>query len=327
MLFRSITAVLACLWLTLVCHAAAPQTPAGGLTITPSTIELGRQIQKQTIEREVTLLNATNVPLEILKVIADCDCTTPVPKETRLASGASTILFVRFETRNYTGEVHRRIQLTTTAGVQVLTLKVNVAPYKDWEIAPLPLILPTSLTDQSVSLDASVRFLGTTSNTFVTSASTNSPWLEARLDASPGLDAQGAQTLVLTKRPEAASGTHTVFLELTTTGGDALVLNVPVIVPIVSRLRISPNPIILPPVKPGVETSATFRILGWRDAKPPRVVTSRGILASLGEKDGEHTFQLTWKPETTGNLVWSVQIFREEIPEVEVSVLHQATAN
>lgn len=288
------------------------------LQMDPEAVELGRQTQHEVIEREVKLTNTSDKPLEIITITADCGCTTHDLADTRLAPGAATTLKVRFESRSYVGPIKRRIHLRTDAGEFSLPLSVSVAPYKDWDVSSLPLIVPSALADAASTLRFTVRSVGDPAGARITGASTNQPWLEAAV--SPVID--GAQTVTLERKPGAPVGVPGAVLTLATDapGSPALVFNV--IVPVASSLRLSPNPVVLPRTKPGVAASAEFRLLGWRGPGVPELRTSRGEIEDLGEKTpGERAYRLYVKPEAAGTLVWSLLVLREGKTELDVPVM------
>lgn len=292
-------------------------TDVAPLTSNPPILALGRQIQRQTIERTVALTNRRNTPLRILKVTADCGCTTPVLAETELTAQGSTEMVVTFETRNYLGDLRRRIQLITDAGVFVLWLTIQIAPYAHWDITPLPLMLPPSLADQPARLDVTAVHRGPAA-AVIKQATTHQPWLYVRLAST---DEKGAQLLILDKQPGAPAGTHSVVLSLATNDPETPTMEFSVVVPVAAALRSAPNPIILPRVATGAETSATFRLIGWQGSSAPTVRTDRGTLAYLGATRGEHSYRLTWKPEQPGTAVWSVHVLDNDKAELDVPVI------
>lgn len=299
----------------------SPARAGASLTFSPATLDLGRQTQNQLIEREVMLVNSGDAPLEILKVVADCGCTTPTLKETTLAPGASAPLAVRFDTRSYVGDVRRRIQLSTSAGFYTLELSTKVSPWKDWELAPLPVMVPPSLMDQTVSAEVSVIYHGALPAVALTSVSTDLPWLTAQLKPAD----KGLPAISLSKSIEAPVGTHTATLTLATSDPAQPVLTATVLVAVVSPVRIAPSPIVLPRSAAGTEVSATFKVLGWNEPAPPELQSEHGTLSYLGETGGEHTFRISRTAESAGNTRWLIKLKRAGRTELAVPISHTST--
>ena len=286
------------------------------LTVEPALVEFGRVAQHQTLTSTVLLLNRGEIPIEILSVNADCGCTTSKLETSTLAPGGSTALMVRFETRQYSGSIQRRLQIVTNAGIQILPVHANVVPYEDWEITPVPAILPPSLPGQAAKGDVTVLFRGEGAARVI-EASCNFAWLKPELTASPS----GGYIVKLQKQPDAPAGTHSAVLMLRTDRPEVPLLTLPVLVPVASELSAVPHPVIFPTTRLGEEGSAMFRVLGWKGDEPPTASVTRGTVRYVGASNGEHTFEVRWTPEAQGSAIASVQILRGAQVELEIPVV------
>ena len=294
---------------------------AAVLQFEPESVELGHQPQQIILEREVRLINKSDKQLEIIEITADCGCTTHDLAEKLIAPNASVTLKVRFESRSYIGPIKRRVHLRTNAGDFTLPLSVYVSPYKDWDISSLPLIVPSALADTASTLKFTVRRATGAGSATLLGATSNQSWLQANVSQP----ADGAQTVTLERKPGAPVGTLGAVISLATDSPDTPALSLNVIVPVASSLRIYPNPLVLPRTKPGVASSAEFRLLGWRGPGAPELRSNRGEIEDLGEKTpGEHTYRLSVKPESAGTLVWSLLVLRDQKTELDVPVMLHA---
>ncbi|HTJ79519.1 MAG TPA: DUF1573 domain-containing protein [Rariglobus sp.] len=299
-------------------HASPAEAPA--LHLTPGSLDMGRQVQQEVIEQEVAVRNEGDTPLVILSVKGDCDCTSATLKDDHLAPGAATTLRVRFETRTYTGAVHRQIAIATNQGLTLLPVSIRVTPYKDWDISPMPVLMAPSVIGKPADMDITVKHFND-GGLHVIEAATNRPWLKAKVGASTST---GLQNVSLSKAPDAPAGTHVAVLSLKTNDPDAPLLKATVLVRVVAELRVAPDPILLPSTAVGVETSAAFSIVGWHQAAPPVVRSDRGTITRTGETGGGFSYMLTWTPVGAGVTTWSVEISNDEKTMLKVSVIHHA---
>jgi mRNA-degrading endonuclease toxin of MazEF toxin-antitoxin module len=290
------------------------------LEFEPATVDLGRMAPQTLTAREVVVRNRSASPLTILGIQADCGCTTSEVEDSELAPGESTVLVLSFDSRNYSGAIRRQVQVNTTLGTKVLPVHVTVAPYADWDIAPSPAMLSPSLVGEPARGAVSLARHGNRAVS-LTGASTNHPWLEATLS---GADESGTYTVALRKSPDAPAGTHPATLTIQTDDPATPTLEVKVIVPVVSAVRVAPNPIVVSAAALEQEGSASFRVIGWPDKTPPAVRSSRGEIRYLGAANGEHTFELLWKARTAGSEVATVQLHRGERLELEVPAILRA---
>jgi len=293
------------------------------LALSPASVELGRRLQHVVIETEVTLTNTGREPLEIVRVLPDCACAVAEPAEKRLAPGAATTMKVTFDTKNFSGAIHRKIAIQTTAGEVVLPLRAEVTPYADWSFAPSMLVLSPTLRDQETGGTVVVTHLGEGAAEVKTAAS-NLPWLQASL--APGAD--GRSTLVnLRKKAGAPVGNSSVMVVLETMkGGKAETIMFTVVVPVASATRVVPNPIVLPSVKAGEMSRAAFRVQGWEGPGAPQVTVAQGEVTSLGELNGEYTFEVALKAPAAGSAMVMVRVADAKEARVEVPAVVRALA-
>jgi hypothetical protein len=267
----------------------------GPLKFEPAEVNFGTQGQGVHLEAEVKLTNTTAQTIHLLNVTSDCSCTAGEPRLRRLGPGESTIMPVGFETRNYQGALTRQLVVHTSAGNAELRVKANLRAFAQWEVTPMPVMLPTSQRRQEVSARLVVRHEGP-GRFAVQEATTDQPWLTASLTA-----ADQSQAVELRKLASAPVGAHLVQLTLRTNDPQQPVLPIKVVVSVVSPVRVSPNPIVLPAVPVGGTTTREVLVSGWEDASVPRATLTGGRVESLGVRaGGDHAFSVAVTPASAG---------------------------
>ncbi len=101
------------------------------LEMQPAALDLGTAQQGQVLKGSVKITNRGSEPLMILSADASCDCTSVTPGKTVLATGESTTLAIKSETRTYQGLIRRMIIVRTSANDFAIPLTVFVQPPGD----------------------------------------------------------------------------------------------------------------------------------------------------------------------------------------------------
>jgi len=276
------------------------------LEITPAAIDLGKLKQNVKVEREVTITNTGATSEEILQVHADCSCTAAAPAKRTLAPGESTTMTVTLETRTFNGRLHRQVTLQSTTGTAAVSFELTVSPYEDWTVTPSPVVLSPSRIQDEAHATVLLTYLGE-KNSRAVEARSNLPWLEASLTT------QGDQSWLLNLHKTAqgaAAGNHSVIVMVRTSDPGESLLSIPVIVPVISNIRLLPSPVIMPGVRVG-ETSVMYvRLQGWEGPEAPDVRLPFGTVRNAGEADGEYTFELTITPTAAGTMSQQVQVYK-----------------
>lgn len=291
------------------------------LKFAPATVDLGRQLQHQQLERTVTVTNTGRAPLEILRVLSDCGCTVATPAERHLAPGASTTLQLHAETRTFQGVIERSITLETTLGDFSLPVQMQVAAFAEWDVTPLPVMLPPSNKADDARATVRLTFAGN-GGTKALDAKANVPWLTAKL--TPG-ERAGDYLLQLQKSAAIApTGNLSAVVTVTTSDATKPTLSIPVFVAVNSGVRVTPNPILLPTTTVGTEARGTFRVIGWTGQHPPVVRLAEGEVHSAREPNGDFTFEVRIRPERAGALTQMVQLYDGEQVEIQVPLVLRA---
>lgn len=104
---------LALLAILLPSLLAAGGAAAQSLKLEPSSIDLGtmKQMESRTVKVKVT--NAGAGLLVIEDVRADCGCTVPELATKSLKPGESTDLTVHFDSKQFNGQVHKLVKITS----------------------------------------------------------------------------------------------------------------------------------------------------------------------------------------------------------------------
>lgn len=86
---------------------------AQSLKLEPSSIDLGTMKQMDTRTVKVKVSNVGAGLLVIEDVRADCGCTVPELKVKSLKAGESTDLVVNFDSKQFNGQVHKLVKITS----------------------------------------------------------------------------------------------------------------------------------------------------------------------------------------------------------------------
>jgi hypothetical protein len=294
---------------------------AAQIKLEPAVLDLGRVGQRETFARTVTLTNTSRAVWEILAIQTDCACTAVTPKTKRLAPGESTAVSVVVESRSFQGQVVRQIAVQTTAGDAEFSVRMNVAPLGNWNIGAFPVMFPRSLLAQETKMGVRLSYAGEGRVELLTAAADVS-WLDVTIAA---LDAPNAYELRLTKRPMAApAGLLSATVRVTTSSRDQPVLTIPILTPVTSAAHLVPDPVVLPTVRVGEDSSGTFRIVDWVGQNPPAAHVAGGKITPVGVVDGAYAFTLTMRPQTAGMQVETLQVYDGQMMQIEVPVVLRA---
>lgn len=275
----------------------------------PGEVDFGTQGQGVHLEAEVKLTNTTQEEIHLLNVTSDCSCTAGEPRQRRLRPGESTLMPVGLDTRTYQGPLLRRLTVNTSAGDAELRIKVNIRPFAHWTITPMPVTLPTSQRRQEVTSRLTVVHDGPGRGPFaVLEAKSDQPWLQAQLST-----AGAQQSVELRKLTTAPIGAHLVQVTLRTNDPDQPVLPLKVVVSVVSPVRVSPNPIVLPVTQVGLTASRLVVVSGWEESSEPRASLASGRVEPLGRQpNGDHHFSIFVTPQKPGVQNFALQFAVDE---------------
>lgn len=286
----------------------------------PAAIDFGARRQDQTLVAEVTLTNPDAAPIDILEVLPDCSCTAGTLEKSRLGPGESTRLHLTLATRGYTGVLHRGVRLQTSAGDLEIPMTVTVTLFKNWLMDPTTVVLPPSQKGAEAAVNVTFTHTGP-GEARLGKITCDPDWLKAE---SVRVDDRTVRVR-FTKGVRAPAGNHAVAVRVTTSAADEPRLDFKVFVPVVSALRIAPNPIILPSVPVGGETAREIVIEGWTHSAPPRLELPRGTATPPVEKpDGWH-FEVRVKPAEPGPSTQLLRVYSDDGLEAEVPVIARAT--
>jgi hypothetical protein len=283
-------------------------TWAGPLKIEPGEVDFGTKGQNLRLEAVVKLTNTSDKDVQIFSVASDCSCTAGEPAQKTLAPGASTTMPLAMETRHYQGALTRRLTIFTSAGSDEVQVKATIRAYEDWEIVPLPVILPTSLRNQEAATAITASYFGAGDIT-VLGATTDRPWLRADYNLEPG---RKGGSVMLRKLAAAPAGQLQAEVTLKTNDPKNPRLVLKVLVPVVSTAKVAPNPIILPTVRAGTTTTREVAVSGWEEATAPSAMLPLGSVEAKGRgPNGDYLFVVTMTPAEAGMSTQMLQLSAE----------------
>jgi hypothetical protein len=161
----------------------------------------------------------------------------------------------------------------------------------------MPVTLPTSLRRQEVSTQVTVTHVGP-GNFAVLAAESDQPWLRARLSSTP---AGKGQQVEVRKLPAAPVGAHLAQISLRTNDPAQPLLILRVVASVVSPVRVSPNPVILPTVPIGTTATREVVVSGWEETSAPLAKLAAGRIDVGGRQpNGDYAFSVAVTPETAG---------------------------
>lgn len=282
---------------------------AGPVTLTPDQVDFGTRGQQLHLEAVVTITNTTAGEIHLLNVSSDCSCTAGEPQQQKLGPGASTTMPVGMDTRAYLGPVERRLIVHTSAGDAELRVKATIRPFEDWDVTPMPLILPPSLRNQETSKTMIVAYTGNGKGD-VLGATTDQPWLQASFAAD--VSGRGGQ-VALRKLASAPAGPNTAQLVLTTSDPTQPRLAISVYVPVLSEVRVTPNPLILPTTKLGSTVVREIVVSGWEAGGEPLARIAAGTVTTRGRQpNGDYIFAVSVTPSVAGMNTQKLQLALDE---------------
>lgn len=110
---RRNTPILVLLSLLLPALLAAGDAAAQSLKLEPSAIDLGsmRQMESRTVKVKVSNVGAGLLVIEDVR--ADCGCTVPELKVKALKPGETTEMTINFDSKQFSGQVHKLVKITS----------------------------------------------------------------------------------------------------------------------------------------------------------------------------------------------------------------------
>jgi hypothetical protein len=289
------------------------------LKAVPSSLNLGRHPQQQSVAAEVLLTNSGSGPLEIIGVNPDCSCTVATPETHLLAPGESTPLKIVVETRTYQGLVHRNIHVQTSAGELSIPIELTVSLFKSWQLNPAVIVLPPSQKGREATMSVTLEYTGGDKASLGKIVSTPA-WLEATAASSD----EKVFSINFVKQADAPAGNHTVKVVVENSDKTEPQLTFNVFVPVTSALRITPNPVVLPTIKVGQSASHEIVINGWSGASEPRLELNQGKARKLEQESGRYRFEIVITPASPGPLTQLLRIYDGESLEAEIPVIVRA---
>ncbi|PTY08603.1 hypothetical protein DB347_03235 [Opitutaceae bacterium EW11] len=298
--------------------SATTTTARADVKAAPASLDFGRARQEKTLTSTVTLTNAGEKPVEILRVGADCSCTAVSTKTGTLAPGETATVNVSFETRSYQGEVVRRVLVQTSEGDVLIPVKALVSAYDDWMLGAPMAVFAASNKGAPAEAAITVSYIGS-GKAEITGARASVPWITAALEKTPD-----GTKLRLTKHPEAPAGNHQPKITLSTTDPHEGELSVPVFASVYSNLNVKPNPVLLPMTPVGKTVNIPLTLSMWEAKQDPRFELEGGE-ASVSERDGRDVLaKLSMTPKTAGTTTRLLRIYAGDSLEAEVPVIVRA---
>lgn len=108
--------------------AVLAEEPAKGprIAVEPAEFDFGKALPNKSLHKDFTIRNFGSENLEIERVSTTCGCTAALADDKVVKPGASTILRVTLQTRDYKGRVEREILVQSNDPAQnPLKLKVQ----------------------------------------------------------------------------------------------------------------------------------------------------------------------------------------------------------
>ena len=85
-------------------------------------LDLGTILRGTVVEHKVTIKNTGNAPLELGEVEASCGCTGTVLSRSSVRPGESGLLSITFNSRNFSGKVHKTVAVHSNASNEQRTV-------------------------------------------------------------------------------------------------------------------------------------------------------------------------------------------------------------
>jgi Protein of unknown function (DUF1573) len=129
----------------LVLLMAATLSPAGQMLAQPrlqldggEKFTFGSIYRGQVLERKVTVRNGGTDTLEISNVVASCGCTGAMVDVHRIAPGGTGTLAITFNSKNFSGEVHKTVTIhSNSAGNPSQVIEFTATVIDEITFSPL----------------------------------------------------------------------------------------------------------------------------------------------------------------------------------------------
>ncbi len=242
----------------------------------PAILDLGTYKQKQQIETSVILKNEKSEPILIKQVSTDCGCTAVTPPKLELAGNETVVLPIKFETREYNGNIVRRVTVITNDGTTlVIPIKVNVNPFGNWNCSVNAITFPTTSIKEAATVTLTVNppITQQINPLRIDSIWSDVPWLTASFIWNEVLN---TYQVTLTKKANAPAGSLSGTLSLKTNDSLTPELRLPVFAIVKSDLHVFPNPLTLGTTRVGQPRTGTLIIEGWTNEKAPEFLFPNG---------------------------------------------------
>lgn len=230
------------------------------------------------VKHSFKITNIYKVPLDITEVRGSCGCVTAESSVKSLPPGASGLIHVTIDTRQFVGP--RTVNVDVKVGprfVSVARLTLSANARGDVVFTPKELDFGTQQRGQTPSKSFDIEYTGSLANWHVIEIlkSASAPFeLKAEtLPNGPDGVARRGYRVTATLKSDAPAGAFKQELSLKTNDANAPVLRFDVIGTIQSGLSVSPNPIVLGSMKVGesqtkkvfVRGAKAFKILKIED--------------------------------------------------------------
>jgi len=282
------------------------------LVFEPASVDFGRQVQNQTLEQVVTITNTGTETVEITGTSTDCGCTVGSLGMYQLPPGTSTELTVAMQSRNYRGEVMRRVTVRSTHGDTVIPVKMFVNPFGDWIADEYMVYFPDGRSDVPQAREVTLNYdnAGMDTPPRLTAAKSDVPWLDVTFEQTG--DRQ--YKISVTRMAGAPQGNLNGLFRLRTSDESNPELLFPVFAIVRSDVDISPARIMAGTMRVGQSKTTSFSLDGWKYKGIPEVFSPVAKVDFNGQEGGRMQFEVVITPDEVGMINSAVYILRPAEP-------------
>jgi hypothetical protein len=124
------------------------------LTVPEGTrFDMGKVYRGTVAERTLTLKNTGNDTLIIEHVNTSCGCTGTILKSNKIAPGDTSTLDIRFDSKNFSGDVHKSVGIYSNGSEGGLTtIQFSATVFEEVHLAPQTLMFTNAEPNRSSEL-------------------------------------------------------------------------------------------------------------------------------------------------------------------------------
>ncbi len=304
--------------------AAAPATAAtwADRLFDELSKDFGSVPRGPTLVHHFRLVNTTAGPISIAQLRVSCGCVTAQPMKNTLLPGEETAILARMDTTRFSGSKSVTIYVVFgRPAVDEVRLLLSAVCREDFNLSPDTLAFGQMRKATTATVATTITFYGNNA-VQITDVRSETNYIQPNLQEVSRKKNVTVYQLTAHLRNDAPVGKWYSDIWLKTNNGNLPQIRVPVTVEIESALSVSPEVVVLGPIK--TNTEAERRVI-VRGVKPFRITSIEGsdeqiqVEESNPDEKKVHVVSVRLKGGQAGNLHRTVRLFTSLTEDNEVA--------